>query len=391
MKTYKILTLGASGAGKTVFLASMFKSLSIQREHGFSLEVEDDRERKILNAIYTKLIAGGIWPKGTKYSEISEWTYTCRVKNPNLDKFQVCQFTYFDYAGGRFTDMDEDDTELKDTIKQADTILGLLDGQKIRDLMTNQNQVSVNAFVTKDLQNIIKWMFACRVPIHFVVSKWDLLENNFSLKQIRNRLLEIPQIKELIRKRNQEGYPVRLIPVSSVGSGFAIPEPDGSMRKISGSIPHPFQVEVPIACVLPDEFKAKLSEVAKQREKLGKQGQNIGKLQTFLDGLDKVTSALTLGLKVAIEGVFIVIPPPFNIVGMSKPIFEKLLTNSLGYQLKKIKKSTQEISEMLRQTRDASLEMVKNKETALEHAIDSFLYIQNELSRRFPESEIFLE
>ncbi len=391
MKTYKILTLGASGAGKTVFLASMFKSLSIQREHGFYLEVEDDRERKILNAIYTELIAGGIWPKGTKYSEISEWIYTCRVKNPNLDNFPVCQFIYFDYAGGRFTEMDEDDTELQDTIKQADTILGLLDGKKIRDLMTKENQVSVNAFVTKDLPNIIKWMFACRVPIHFVVSKWDLLENNFSLNQIRNRLLEIPQIKDLILQRNQEGYPVRLIPVSSVGSGFAKPKPDGSMEKIPGAIPHPFQVEVPIACVLPDEFKAQLSEIAKQREKLSKQGQNIGKIQAFLDGFSKVTSAFTLGLEVAIEGIFLI--PPFNtiFVGWSKPIVQKLVANSLSYQAKKLKKSTQEISEMIRQTRDASLEIVNNKETALEHAVDSFLYIQNELSSRFPDSEIFLE
>ncbi len=356
MKTYKILTLGASGAGKTVFFASMFKYLSIQREHGFYLEVEHDRERKILNAIYTELIAGGIWPKGTKSNEISEWTYTCLVKNPNLDYFPVAQFTYFDYAGGRFTEMDVDDTELQDIIKQADTILGLLDGKNIRDLMTKENQVYVNAFLTKDLPNIIKWMFACGVPINFVVSKWDLLENNFSLKQIRNRLLEIPQLKDLIRQRNQEGYPVRLIPVSSVGTGFARPKPDGSMEKIPGSIPHPFQVEVPIACVLPDEFKAKPSEVAKQRENLSKQGQT-----------------------------------PFQVVGMSKLIFEKLLTNSLGYKLKKIKESTQEISEMLRQTRDASLEMVKNKETALEHAIDSFLYIQNELYSSFPDSEIFLE
>ena len=51
MKNYKILTLGASGAGKTVFLASMFKSLSIQREHGLYHEVEDDQKRKILNTI----------------------------------------------------------------------------------------------------------------------------------------------------------------------------------------------------------------------------------------------------------------------------------------------------------------------------------------------------
>ena len=283
--------------------------------------------------------------------------------------------------------MDEDDTELQNTIKQADTILGLLDGQKIRDLMTKENKISVNAFLTKDLPSIIKYMVACQVPIHFVLSKWDLIENDFSLKQIRDRLLEIPQFKELIRQRNQQGVPVRLIPVSSVGSDFVIPEPDGSMKKIPYAIPHPFQVEVPVACVLPDEFKAKLSEVVNQRKKLTKQRNNIVKLDILVNTLDKINSALSLALEIGIEGVFLLLNP---VVGMSKPIFAKLLNNSLRHQFNKMKKSTQEISDMLQQNRDASLQKVKNKETAIENAVDSFLYIQNELSRCFPESEIFL-
>ncbi|NEO17345.1 MAG: hypothetical protein F6J98_37680 [Moorea sp. SIO4G2] len=140
MKNYKILTLGASGAGKTVFLASMFKSLSIQGEHGFYLEVEDFTQQQLLNDIYTNLIAGGIWPEGTTYDEISEWTFTCCVKNRNLENFPICQFSYFDYAGGRFRDMDENDHKLQAIIRQADAILGLLDGQKIQALLSNSNQ-----------------------------------------------------------------------------------------------------------------------------------------------------------------------------------------------------------------------------------------------------------
>ncbi len=31
MNTYNVIVLGASGSGKTVFLASMYKQLSIQR------------------------------------------------------------------------------------------------------------------------------------------------------------------------------------------------------------------------------------------------------------------------------------------------------------------------------------------------------------------------
>ncbi|NEP88256.1 MAG: hypothetical protein F6K18_16250 [Okeania sp. SIO2C2] len=250
MKNYKILTLGASGAGKTVFLASMFRSLSTQGEYGFYLKAEDFKSQRLLNNIYEKLIIGE-FPLGT--TEISEWKFTCCIQNPDLENFPICQFTYFDYAGGRFTDMDKEDYKLQEIIKQADAILGLLDGQKIQALMNNNNEQKIDDFLNKDLPPIIKWMSYCQTPIQFVISKWDLLENdNFGLKEISDRLLDIPKFKELVVSRNKEGSPVRLIPVSSIGSGFATPQPDGSMKKIAGSIPRPFHMEVPVSCVIPD-------------------------------------------------------------------------------------------------------------------------------------------
>ncbi|NES06277.1 MAG: hypothetical protein F6K22_27765 [Okeania sp. SIO2F4] len=252
MKNYKILTLGASGAGKTVFMASMFKSLASQGEHGFYLEAEDFKSQRLLNNIYKNLITGK-WPETTRRSEISKWKFTCCIKNRDLENFPICQFTYFDYAGGRFTEMDEEDSDLKEIIVQADAILGLLDGRKIQALMNNNNHQLFVDFLKKDLLPIIKCMSHSKAPIQFVISKWDLLENdNFGLKEISDRLLEIPEFKELVRNRNQEGSPVRLIPVSSVGSGFATPQPDGSMKIIANSIPRPFHMEVPVSCVIPD-------------------------------------------------------------------------------------------------------------------------------------------
>ncbi len=252
MKSYKILTLGASGAGKTVFLASMFKSLSTQGEYGFYLEAEDFESQKLLNNIYINMITGK-WPPTTRRSEISEWKFTCCIKNPALDNFPICQFIYFDYAGGRLTEMDEEDSNLQEKIVQADAILGLLDGQKIQALMSNNNEQKIDDFLNKDLPPIIKWMSYCQAPIQFVISKWDLLENdNLGLKEISDRLLKIPEFKELVLNRNRERSSVRLIPVSSVGYGFVTPQPDGSMKTTAKSIPFPFQMEVPVSCVIPD-------------------------------------------------------------------------------------------------------------------------------------------
>ncbi|MDJ0572323.1 MAG: hypothetical protein QNJ53_25225, partial [Pleurocapsa sp. MO_192.B19] len=99
MKNYRIITLGASGSGKTVLLSSMFRSLGIQSDHGFYLQVKGFKQQRRLNAIYTEIITGDTWPRGTRFSEISEWNFICRVKNSSeLEDYSVCEFSYFDYS-----------------------------------------------------------------------------------------------------------------------------------------------------------------------------------------------------------------------------------------------------------------------------------------------------
>jgi hypothetical protein len=379
MKTYKIITLGASGAGKTVFLSSLFKALSIQGDYTFFLEVDDQAKRKRLNAIYTQVITGDNWPQGTKYSDVSEWTFNCRIKIPTLETYTACQFTYFDYAGGRLTDLDED-PEFESIVQQASTVLGLLDGQKIYSLMKETNDLGVNTFLNKDLLSILKWMQKCRVPIHFVVSKWDLIEDEFSLKQVRERLLKIPVFEDIVRIRNYANSPVRLIPVSSIGSGFAIPQGDGSMKKISGAIPRPFQVEVPLACVLPDGLQARFSELKeKQQEIENTDKSKVNIFSSVLGVVGKFTQ-----WTVAIAALFI--PPEFQ---LEQELLIKL-SDGIGFGLAKREKGSLERAEQLKQERDDSLKLVKNEETALMNAVDNFLVIQNKLERDFPDSDLIL-
>lgn len=382
MKTYKILTLGASGSGKTVFLASMFKELSMQGEHGFYFDTDNHREQKILNSVYTNLIAGGIWPTGTKYSEISEWSFTCHVQNENnLDDYPACEFVFYDYAGGRFTDMDEDDAKLQDTIKKADAILGLLDGQKILALMNNNRNSKLDIFLDKDLPAIIKWMSHCKVPIQFVISKWDLLESKFSLKQINERLLEIPIFEELVRERNQKDYPVRLIPVSSVGTGFVIPKNEG-MEKIPGAIPRPFLIEVPVSCVIPDRIKQDIMTNAKQKETIA--NQDISKTG-FIHKFFKVALNSRTNIDVAVE------------VCMSMMIPEKLasviapqLNGWLFAGVSKIVEDNAKKLDELQKARDIYLKEVEDETTALNSAVVSFVFVEEKFTSDFPDSEIIV-
>ncbi|MFM7600988.1 MAG: hypothetical protein ACKO7R_07305, partial [Pseudanabaena sp.] len=132
--------------------------------------------------------------------------------------------------------------------KEASALLGLLDGQKICSLLRNERIGKIWAL--NDLRNMIDVIQGSDKPVHFVISKWDIVEQHYSLDQIRDQLLQIDEFKNLVKFRNQSGSPVRLIPVSAVGRCFAIAKPDGSMEK-TGEFPKPFQVEVPLACILP--------------------------------------------------------------------------------------------------------------------------------------------
>ncbi|MCM1982337.1 ATP-binding protein [Lyngbya confervoides] len=288
MNNYSIIMLGPSGSGKTVFLSSLYKKLSTQSDLGFFLQVDTAEKRIRLNNIYTQVAVDERWPAGTRYNEVSEWTFTCRVQTSDLSIYDACSFTYLDYAGGRITEeADEEDGGLgfSDRFKTADALLGLLDGQKLCSLMRQEKLGTVWAL--KDLRNMIDVMQGSNKPVQFIISKWDVVEQSYTLEQIRDRLLEIDEFKNLVRLRNQASSPVRLIPVSAVGKGFAIAQADGSMKK-TGELPKPFQVEVPLACILPDMIKVMIDELIKKREAELKNPIEVKPNLGFLDYLGKL-------------------------------------------------------------------------------------------------------
>ena len=294
MKNYKIITLGTSGAGKTVFLASLFKRLSTQGEMGFFIQVPDSQKAKELNKVYTEIVTREAWPAGTR--NVSEWTFTCSVKNLELDNYQVCQFTYIDYAGGLLTDMDEEDEDssfnFHEEVPNADAILAIIDGLKVYKFMEDQSLSNrdVLIWLNRDLPHIMQLVDKCgkETPVHFIITKWDLLIGKYSLSDVLSRLLEkAPEFKDVVRSREKAGCPIRIIPTSSIGEDFAVLQSDGSMKKNAGAIPTPFQVEVPLACVLIDRVKAYMNTVTRGKETINQSGTNfefLGNLiQSFLN------------------------------------------------------------------------------------------------------------
>jgi hypothetical protein len=381
MNNYSIIMLGSSGSGKTVFLSSLYKRLSTQSELGFFLQVDTAEKRKRLNNIYTQVAADEKWPAGTRYSEVSEWTFTCRVQNPNdLSIYDACSFTYLDYAGGRITeeaDEEDESSEFNDKFKTADALLGLLDGQKLCSLMKNEKIGKVWAI--KDLSNMIQEMQkmeGLKKPVHFVISKWDIVEQSYSLGQIRDRLLEIDEFKNLIKLRNQAKSTVRLIPVSAVGKGFAIAQSDGGMKK-TGELPKPFQVEVPLACILPDMIKQQIEEILKKRE--ADQAKNI-EVKPDIDFFDWLGQLFAGGLKTVQD----LLPRKYR---FADDVLKTLIDWAETPAIQKVAFAARRTEE-LRKEQAESLIKVANEESALAHSVNCFVSIQNQLSYRFPASEL---
>ncbi|MBD2215346.1 hypothetical protein H6G27_36915 [Nostoc linckia FACHB-104] len=381
MKNYKILTLGASGAGKTVFLASMFKALSTQTNSSFKLDVEDPQKRKLLNATYSQILTGDTWPAGTK--NISEWTFTCQVQTENFDNYNACQFTYFDYAGGRLTDI-EQESDFEEVVQKADVVLGLLDGQKIYAWLNGSDKQRADVFLRTDLPSIVKRMQNLTVPVHFVISKWDLLDKKFTLSQIREKLLTIPTFAQLIKSRAEAGSVVRIVPVSAIGLEFATLQPNGSMKKNPGKIPFPFLVEVPMSCVLPDRLQQLHNEKQAQEKQLEQQIQKIEDgnivIGVLLGGLDFLGVGLS-GLELLLE-----FDDSTEIAAVK--FFTKATSMVNSFLKVGIKGINEKASKGYRKKKETTLKSVKDEQSALIHAINVFYDFEKELIDIFPDSKL---
>lgn len=366
------MTLGASGAGKTVFLASMFKALSTQENSSFKLNVEDPQKRKLLNSTYVQVLTGDAWTPGTK--DIAEWTFTCQVQTEDLDNYDACQFTYFDYAGGRLTEA-EKDPDFEKVIQQADAVLGLLDGHKIYAWLNGDDPLRTNIFLNTDLPSILNRMQNLTVPVHFVITKWDILNQKFTLSQILEKLFNIPTFEQLVKSRGEAGSIVRIIPVSAVGLEFATLQPDGSMKKNPGEIPDPFLVEMPISCTLPDRLQQLHNEKQAQERQLGQEIQKIEDGNVMVGAVLGSLDFLGVGLDVLMA---------FE-EGIKAARLTKVVIFGLKWGLKGI---SEQVGKGSRRKKEATLELVKDEQSALIHAIDSFYDFEQELTDSFPESKL---
>lgn len=382
MTNINIIVLGLSGSGKTVYLASLYNKLRFQNEEiGFFLEMEDSSQANRLIKTYDQ--AANVekpWPPGTTYGEVSEWNFKCCVKTPELEKFIACHFTYLDYAGGRLDNIidENSDPEFDSKLKNANVILALLDGQKVLDSMKNQGDL-VN-LETGDLSYIYKYITDANKdnPVHFVITKWDIIKDQYDLSQIREKLLELRLFKEFVKMRRQARCPVRLIPVSSLGFDFAEIQPDGSMKKLPDRKLNPYQVEMPIACVIPDIIELTLEQY--KSKIIEEKNQSITEVEpdfSFGENARRNVAKIIQTINYTFEDFLPQDPIEKIIKYVDKPARDKELeANNINQE--NIKMQKQKIHKII------------DEKTALEYVITCFYKAKDTLDCRFPESELHL-
>jgi hypothetical protein len=101
-------------------------------------------------------------------------------------------------------------------------------------------------------------------PIHFLVTKWDVVRGfgepagageDTRLRLVRDALIEDAQIDALAAGAGRARRIVRLIPVSAVGTDFVRIDEQGNNVKQPRAALRPANLELPLSAVIPDLFR----------------------------------------------------------------------------------------------------------------------------------------
>lgn len=261
MRTINVHALGPSGSGKTVFMAAMYRQLRIKRADADFYLKTDYATSVHMNTVFNAVASPQEeWPASTRVA--NEWEFGLTVTTPAGD-FEPLKMKYVDYPGLILTAPraaeDERYQHVIEQLKSAHALLVLLDGAGVQACL--RGEPHGRRFLDFELSSSLEIVQQTRCPVHFAVTKWDLLEGAHSLAEVRDLLLGDGSFRDLIRGRSESAAgPIRLIPVSSVGTGFAAMQPNGQMQKL-GPQACPFQVELPLISVIPDFVTYAFSEL----------------------------------------------------------------------------------------------------------------------------------
>jgi hypothetical protein len=281
--TFRVVALGVSGSGKTVFLASMFHRLHV-RSPGGTYHLETSAAQRVaLSQVFRQVTdAGEPWPRGTQVGETREFTFDCVAFHDGA-KHTLLHINYLDYAGELLESEQEAGShalaDLEERIGQAHALLGMIDGYRLLKYL--RGEPDGHAYLRSAVQPMIGLMAGAVCPIHFLVTKWDVVRGfgeppgaaeDTRLRLVRDALVEGAQIDALADAAGRPRRIVRLIPVSAVGADFVHLDAHGNNVKQPRAALRPANLELPLSAVIPDLFRqaeAALDQPAGSRSRPG--------------------------------------------------------------------------------------------------------------------------
>jgi hypothetical protein len=258
-----ILMLGFRSSGKTLMLAALYQCFKVGGEHGITLIPDDASERKLSEI--TKNIQDvkiSYLPVGTGRGETTEWTFGVRVdwEDAHANAFDL---GYLDYAGEHTDELlfinpnEAPDERFLGALADADILMGVIDGGKVRKLMADGYDASLVTEIEFILRRLV---LAEQKTIHLVISKWDLLVDyqhgrHYTVNEVVTKLESFSEPFREFRL-NPRFRSLRIIPVAALGTGFVHPSPDGSsMIKNPSAQWNPENIKIPFFCSIPDIIK----------------------------------------------------------------------------------------------------------------------------------------
>ena len=213
-----------------------------------------------LNQIYTQIIDPNMpMPRRNEPGEMFEYDFRCRLEGAG-EALSPVQIRFRDIPGEDITQPAQPGQASKDSmlsyIREADAIIGMLDGQDIHDFISGKmNSAELHRRYFGTFANLRT--SRDRQPVHLVLSKWDLFVDpkaprQFDLGHVSRRLLEVGLFRAFVESRHRSRIPMHLIPISSLGVGFL----DEENRKTGKPDVAPRNIDIPLAYVLCDALAA---------------------------------------------------------------------------------------------------------------------------------------
>ncbi|GIF51657.1 hypothetical protein DFJ67_5928 [Asanoa ferruginea] len=259
--TFRVVTLGPRGSGKTLLLASMYHQMQTWGGRGYFLAAPREQVA-LLNHWFTEVEdPGRDWPAGTATADTREFAFDVRTRGGSGGLHTVLKLVYLDYAGTLLTQPPEPGStlwkDLDDRIESADALVAVIDGHRVRQWIDGKREGQMG--LQHALTAMISRMLVVEKPVTFVITKWDLLrdvdvDEDSRLRTVRKLLMSNQGFRDLVQEHSGRRV-VRLVPVSAVGPAFAELDESGAMTKLPDGLIEPTNVDVPLAAVVPDVFE----------------------------------------------------------------------------------------------------------------------------------------